>query len=279
MNKLVRYYDNKNEPIIKVGDDTLKLTYFNIVKLDKGKGYTCSLKDYETVWVVMQGNIDIQVDDKKYSGIGQRENIWKGRADSVYAGSGANVNVVSNENDTEIAVAGGYCPEIYDSFRITPDEVEMVDVGSTETKSHRKIFHILGQNANGRAGNLLVSELNCEEGCWSGYPPHKHDTENPPEETEFEEIYHYRFNPGNGFGGQYVFDGVNEPQAYMTRNGDTFAFSSGYHPTVTSPGHEEYVLTIIVGKHQRSLIQNFKEEYRYMNEKIPGISGMVDKFK
>src|SRR5581483_1936577 len=47
--------------------------------------------------------------------------------------------------------------------------------------------------------NLLVSELRCDDGCWSGYPAHKHDTDALPEETCHEEVYHYRFNPENGF--------------------------------------------------------------------------------
>ena len=59
----------------------------------------------------------------------------------------------------------------------------MVEVGSADTHSRRRIFHILGQNAAGRAGRLLVSELYGDAGCWSGYPPHKHDMERAPEET------------------------------------------------------------------------------------------------
>lgn len=279
MHKLIRNYNNDNRAIIDAGNGIIPMSYFNIVRLPKGEKFSFSLYNYETVWVVLKGRVNINVDDNFYTNVGRRESIWEGKADSVYAGSGAAVTVISEDDKTEIAVAGGYCEQKFDSFRITPDEVEFVEVGSSETKSHRKIFHILGHNGNGRTGNLLVSELYCEEGCWSGYPPHKHDTENPPEETAFEELYHYRFKPENGFGGQFVYNVINEPDVFMTRSGDTFAFSSGYHPTVTSPGHEEYIFTVLVGKHRRSLIQNFKEEYRHLMNKIPGIAGMREKFK
>ncbi len=85
-------------------------------------------------------------------------------------------------------------------------------------------------------GRLLVSELYADDGCWSGYPPHKHDTEHPPEETDFEEIYHYRFRPETGFGAQFCYDGNGgEPVVAMTRHGDTFLVDRGYHPSVTSP--------------------------------------------
>ena len=50
----------------------------------------------------------------------------------------------------------------------------------------------------------------------------------------------------------------------MTRHGDTFLLDRGYHPTVTSPGHEEYIFTILVGKSQRGLVQHFKEDYHYL---------------
>ena len=156
----------------------------------------------------------------------------------------------------------------------------MVDVGSVATHSRRRIFHILGQGAAGRAGRLLVSELYADPGCWSGYPPHKHDTERPPDETAFEEIYHYRFRPESGFGAQICYESESAgPHAVMTRHGDTFLIERGYHPTVTSPGCEGYIFTILVGHHQRSLVQFFDPRHRHMMERIPGIQGMRDKFK
>jgi 5-deoxy-glucuronate isomerase len=164
-------------------------------------------------------------------------------------------------------------------FRVAPEEVEAVEVGSLETHSRRRIVHLLGQRHAGRVGNLLVSELYADGGCWSGYPPHKHDTENPPEETDFAELYHYRFRPESGFGAQLVYDRSGASEAYVTRSGDTFYFTRGYHPTVTSPGHDEYLLTVLVGRHGRSLIQNFQEEHRGLMAVIPGIDAMRKKFR
>ena len=160
----------------------------------------------------------------------------------------------------------------------------MVEVGSSATKTHRCIYHILGQNGEGRAGNLVVNELYAEEGCWSGYPPHKHDTEqmgenNVLEETAFEEVYHFRFNPETGFGAQIVYQPDMSSQAFLTRNGDTVVVDRGFHPTVTSPGHDEYILAILVGKHHRSLIQNFQKEHRHLMARFPGISDMQEKYR
>ena len=279
MPDLIRSYDNQNQPIIDAGSELLPLSYFNLIHLTGGQKFAQQLPRHESVYVVLSGNCDIAIDDQRYSGVGQRDDIWSGNADSVYAPPGAAVRLTGNVAHSEIAVAGGRCEQAFASFRIPPDEVDMVDVGSVETNSRRRIFHILGKNADGRAGNLLVSELYADKGCWSGYPPHKHDEERGEAESAFEEIYHYRFRPATGFGAQIAFQPNGTSKAFMTRNGDTFLLDRGYHPTVTSPGHEGYIFTVLVGKNRRSLIQYFSHEHDYLIDQIPGLQDMVDKFK
>lgn len=273
---MIRAYENANEPLL-VGDAPTKLIHFNLVKLGASETYTYNLPEFETAVVPMFGSCHVMVDGHVFEQIGSRANVWSGQADSVYAGPGANVEITA-VTDCEIAIAGGRWTESMEPFRVTPEEVDMVDVGSNETKSRRRIFHILGNKQADQVGRLLVSELYADEGCWSGYPPHKHDTDQPGE-TAHEELYHWRFDPPTGFGTQLWYEEGQEPHAHVTRNGDTFAFSTGYHPTATSPGHASYIFTILVGKTQRSLVQNFEEVHRPLMAKIPGIDAMRAKFK
>jgi 5-deoxy-glucuronate isomerase len=279
MPDLIRRYDNTNRPIVSPKSGVLASTYFNLVRLQKGEVYQATLEGIESLYAVMTGNVDLDVNGTAFPDVGRRPDIWSGNADAVYAPTGAAVRVRANADGTEVAVAGGLCPRVFAPFRVSPSEVDMVDVGSVETRSHRRIFHLLGQNGVGRAGNLLVSELYCDHGCWSGYPPHKHDEDRGRTETAHEELYHYRFRPETGFGGQLCFQPDGTSTCYMTRHGDTFLLDRGYHPTVTSPGHEEYIFTILVGKSQRGLVQHFKEDYDYLMRGIPGIQDMVNKFK
>ena len=278
MPEFIKSYQNNNNSIVDGSSDCLSISYFNLIRLKAGEKHETFMGDYESVWVIMSGNCDISVDGDSFQKIGKRKDIWSGQAESVYVPIQSKVTVRANTS-VEIAVGGGKCEEKYKPFFIGQEDVQMVDVGSSETKSHRQIFHILGQHHKDRCGRLLISELWAEEGCWSGYPPHKHDTDNLPEETDFEEIYHYRFDPGNGFGGQYLMLRDGSEQCFVTRDGDTFAFEQGYHPTSTSPGHKGYIFTILVGRTEKSLIQNFKEEHRYLMDKIPGIGDMRDMFK
>ena len=278
MPEFIKHFDNQNKAIVDGSSDCLSISYFNLIRLKIDEVYKLQLSDYESVWSVLSGNCNIIVDDKSFDNIGKRKDIWSGKAESVYVPIQSKVTVRAN-SDVEIAIGGGKCDEKFEPFFIGQDDVVMVDVGSGETKSHRQIYHILGQHHKDRCGRLLVSELYAEEGCWSGYPPHKHDMDNLPEETDFEEIYHYRFNPESGFGGQYLMLEDGADTCFVTRNGDTFAFEKGYHPTSTSPGHMGYIFTILVGRTQKSLLQNFKEEHRHLMDKIPGIGDMRRMFE
>ena len=59
----------------------------------------------------------------------------------------------------EVFVAGAKYNETLTPFAVHADDVDMVQYGSDDTKTHRKIKHILGQKQHGQVGRLLVSEL------------------------------------------------------------------------------------------------------------------------
>jgi 5-deoxy-glucuronate isomerase len=282
MSLLLRAPRHHNAPLVAPGRGPLALSYFHLLQLRAGESATLDVPSCELLCVVLSGCADIAAGAQEFKHVGRRADIWDGPADSVYCGTCPRVTVRATRDGTEVAVAGAVCATPFAPFRIAPEDVQMVEVGSRATHSRRRIFHILGQNAAGRAGNLLVSELYGDDGCWSGYPPHKHDTERPPEETDFEEIYHYRYRPESGFGAQFCYrenGGGDEPRVVMTRHGDTFCIDRGYHPTVRAPGHEGYIFTILVGRHQRSLVQHFEPAHTHLMAKIPGIQAMRDKFK
>ena len=157
----------------------------------------------------------------------------------------------------------------------------MVQYGSDDTKTHRKIKHILGAKHHDKVGRLLCNELyTVGQGGWSGFPPHKHDTDRLPDETRHDETYNYRFRPNNGFGFQ-LFQQVDEKvgKAEHIVDGSTIAIRTGYHPCVVAPGYEMYYFTILGGLSQRSLVQYFQPEHAYQVETIPGIKDMIAKYK
>lgn len=280
MAKLIRAADHRESPIVEPGAGTLTLSYFRLVRLDAGQGYTIDAPQCELTCVVLSGRADIAACAREFRNVGRRADIWDGPADSVYCGTCPRVTIRAVRDGTEVAVAGGLCEQPFAPFRVTPEEVEVQEVGSLETHTRRTHYSILGANAAGNVGRLVVQEVLVEEGCWLGYPPHKHDDEQPPEETDFEEIYHYRFRPDTGFAGQFCYDGDGSaPMSVMAHHGDTFLIDRGYHPTTVAPGYQGYVFRSLVGRQQRMFKPKFETCHRHLVERIPGVTAMADGFR
>ena len=55
------------------------------------------------------------------------------------------------------------------------------------------------------ADRLLLCEVYTPGGNWSSYPPHKHDTDDPPREVDLDEIYYFRYRDPDGYGFQRVY--------------------------------------------------------------------------
>ena len=275
-------FDNKNSPIVDVDDATVPLNYFNIVKLAKGQAFDYQVPGYETCIVPATGSIDVDVEGFKTTGLGGRvEDVWGGEPEGVYVPSGAKVEMVCLSETAEVFIAGAKYDEILDPFAVRADEIDLVQYGSDDTKTHRKIKHIIGQKQHGKVGRLLVSELfTVGAGGWSGFPSHKHDTDRLPTETRHDETYNFRFKPNWGSGVQMLQREDNTPgEAYHIMDGSTICLDSGYHPCCVLPGYEMYYFTILGGLSQRSLVQYFQPTHAYQIETIPGIKDMIAKFK
>ncbi|CCN50375.1 Putative myo-inositol catabolism protein [Vibrio nigripulchritudo MADA3029] len=285
MGKHIPPFDNQNQPVIDVNDDTTPLCYFNPVSLKQGESHTYRLENYESVVVLAGGTCDITVNGESFPEIGQRESVWDGDPSGVYVPVGSEAVITCVSNAADVLIAGGRYddkdkPELQ-PFAVTPNEVDKVQYGSDDTKTHRKIKHILGQKNADQRGRLLVSELfTVGAGGWSGFPSHKHDEERPPTETRYEEVYQFRFNPGQGFGAQFLYEHEDDQgPVYHVKTGSVIAIDKGYHPSVAAPGYEMYYFTIIVGESSKSLIQYFDPHHEYQVHTIPGIKDMVAKFK
>lgn len=274
-------YENKNSPLVDAGDPRVPLTYFNIVKLRPGETFTYRVPGYETCVVPATGTIDVDVDGQRFEGIGERgADVWDGEPEGVYAPQGTPVRLQAVTR-AEVFVAGARYEKTLEPFAVRKDDIDLVQYGSDETKTHRKIKHILGARHHGKVGRLLVSELfTVGQGGWSGFPPHKHDTDRPPEETRHDEVYNFRFKPDKGFGLQLKQgDDGGIGEAFHIVDGSTFVIDKGYHPCVVAPGYEMYYFTILGGLSQRPLVQFFQPEHAEQVETIPGIKDMIAKFK
>jgi|TARA_Y100000813_G_scaffold183254_1_gene153531 5-deoxy-glucuronate isomerase len=273
-------YDNENNPIVDANNKTVPLNYFNIVKLKKGEAFEYQVPGYETCIVPATGTININVEGMEFKMLGNRvEDVWDGEPEGVYVPVGAKAEMACMSENAEVFIAGAKYDKVLVPFDVR--ESDLVQYGSDETKTHRKIKHILGQKQHDKVGRLLVSELyTVGAGGWSGFPSHKHDTNRIPKETRHDETYNFRFKPNWGSGLQMLQRSDNEPgDAYHIVDGSTICIDHGYHPCCVLPGYEMYYFTILGGLSQRSLIQYFQPTHAYQVETIPGIKDMIAKFK
>jgi len=275
-------YDNRNEPIVAADNDCVPLNFFNIVKLKKGETFSYQVPGYETCIVPATGTVDVDVEGARFAALGNRTvDVWDGEPEGVYVPVGATATMVCASDAAEVFVAGAKYDQVLEPFDVRGDEIDFVQYGSDETKTHRKIKHILGQRQAGRVGRLLVSELyTVGQGGWSGFPSHKHDTDRLPDETHHDETYNFRFRPNYGSGMQMLQRVDNEPgDAYHIVDGSTICIDKGYHPCAVLPGYEMYYFTILGGASQRPLVQYFQPTHAAQLKTIPGIMDMVAKFK
>lgn len=274
-------HDNKNRPIIGADHPLVPLVYFNIVKLARGESFVSTVPGYETCIVPATGTVEVRTSGEVFAAIGQRrENVWDGEPEGVYVATSAPAEITCQSDQAEVFVAGARFDQVLPPFAVRAGDIDPVQYGSDETKTHRKIKHILGTKYHGRVGRLLVSELyTVGTGGWSGFPSHKHDTNRLPLETHHDEAYNFRFNPARGSGLQMLQREDGKPgDAYHLVDGSTVVIDKGYHPCCVLPGYQMYYFTILAGQTQRSLVQFFQPSHADQIETIPGIKDMIAKF-
>ena len=139
-------YDNENKAIVDVEDTVVPLNYFNIVKLKRGESFRYGLNGYETCIVPATGTIDVSVGSFSAGDLGGRgEDVWDGEPEGVYVPTATEAGFTCTSDAAEVFIAGAKYDETLEPFAVRADELDLVQYGSDDTKTHRKIKHILGE--------------------------------------------------------------------------------------------------------------------------------------
>ena len=152
-------FDNQNKPIVDIDDNHVPLNYFNIVKLNKDQSFEYKTPGYETCIVPATGTINVNVEGYQVTDLGTRTiDVWDGEPEGVYVPSGAKASFVALK-DSEIFIAGAKFDKTFEPFAVRVNEIDKVQYGSDDTKTHRKIKHILGSKHHDKVGRLLCLSL------------------------------------------------------------------------------------------------------------------------
>jgi 5-deoxy-glucuronate isomerase len=220
---------------------------FQVLRLREGQRLERPAAAEEACIVLLGGRCRAWAADLRWPEVGARTSPFDGLPHALYVPSGTAYGLEAVTPLVEVAIGTGPVttptrqlpPRV-----IAPDEVRVSTRGSGTTE--RTIHDILMEDQP--AETLLVTEVLTPGGHWSSYPPHKHDTPDPPRETSLEELYYHRLRRPEGWAIQRVYarDGSLD-ETVTVRDGDCVLVPRGYHPVSAAPGFDLYYLNVMAG--------------------------------
>ncbi len=216
---------------------------FEVMRLHPGETRDARADGKETCLVFLGGTGSVLSSEGNFDEVGERANVFEGRAHTVYLPVGARFSIKARTK-LEVAVCQSAAAQRFPAKWVRPDDVEVEERG--DGNASRTIHHVIKPEF--QAEKLMVVEVFTPSGNWSSYPPHKHDQHLPPKEHDLEEIYYYRIDRPEGFAIQRVYtDDRRIDETLTCRDGDLVLVREGYHPVVAAPGCNVYYLNVLAG--------------------------------
>lgn len=218
---------------------------FAVYHLTRGQTLRSAADGRETTLVVLSGIGRAELNGQQVGQVGERLSVFEDKAPyALYLSEDASYQVECISDVMEIAVASAPTIHRHLPVRVVRPQDVSVEIRG-EGNTQRRVQHIL--DIDQEAERLIVVEVITPAGNWSTFPPHKHDTENPPHEAYLEETYYHHVQPADGFAFQrvYTYDGFDE--TVTVHDGDLVLVPKGYHVVSAAPGCELYYLNIMAG--------------------------------
>ena len=231
---------------MNVTPESARWTYvaFEAFRLPPGARLRRRLAEREACVVVLGGTCDITSDAGAWRGVGERATPFDGAPAGAYLPPGTEFEIGARGGAVELAIGHAPARRGAQARVLRPADARLEIRGSGAME--RRIHHILMDEAP--AESLLVTEVVTPGGHWSSYPPHKHDTNDPPRETALEEVYYHRLRDGRGFAVQRVYTTDRSlDECISVTDGDVVLVPRGFHTVSAPPGYESYYLNVMAG--------------------------------
>jgi 5-deoxy-glucuronate isomerase len=221
---------------------------FAVYHLSRGQTLRGAADGRETAVVVLSGIGKAELNGQSVGQLGERLSVFENKAAyALYLSEDASYQVECTSDGMEVAVASAPTTHQHLPARvIRPEDVSVELRGEGNTQ--RRVQHIL--DTDQEAERLIVVEVITPAGNWSTFPPHKHDTEDPPHEAYLEETYYHHVQPADGFAFQRVYNYEGFDEAVAVQDGDLVLVPKGYHVVSAAPGCDLYYLNIMAGPHR-----------------------------
>ena len=228
---------------------------FRALRLAAGDSEHVATGPRELCIVVLAGCVDVTIGGQEFDELGNRDSVFDDRAPAALYVPSHHAVAIHAFSPAEVALCSAPCDD-------KPRAVKLLDPAAMRRS-------VRGQGSNTRyicdilphddptAAHLLVVEVRTPAGHSSSYPPHKHDSEAPPTETQLEETYYHRLNPAQGFAFQRVYtDDRSLDEAMAVEDHDVVMVPRGYHPVVVPHGYESYYLNVMAGPNRLWVFRN-----------------------
>ena len=223
--------------------------------------------DRETAVVLQSGSdaIVTEAAGERYVLEG-RASVFDDLPSAYYLPAGRTATILgAADGSTTLAISSAPArPEVSAGLRsvlIRPSDIKVEIRGAG--RSTRQINHVIAPDFP--ADRLLVVEVLTPAGNWSSWPPHKHDTDDMPDEAVLEEIYHYRFRRPEAWAIQRIYRASGGPLGaprdalWAVRDGEVVVVTDGYHPFVANDADDAYYLNALAGD-RRTMACSFDPE-------------------
>jgi 5-deoxy-glucuronate isomerase len=217
---------------------------FELFDLQAGQVLAGQTEAREICLVLVSGRADAAAAGEDFGAIGERMDPFAGSPWSLYVPPRTSWRVAA-QTACELAICSAPATGGKPARLIPPVDVTQETRGAGANTRH--VRNILPDTSS-FAESLLVVEVVTPGGNWSSYPPHKHDTDDFPNETYLEETYYHRLARGSGFALQRVYtdDGALD-ETMAVRDRDVVLVPRGYHPVGAPHGFDLYYLNVMAG--------------------------------
>ncbi|TDB83071.1 5-deoxy-glucuronate isomerase [Actinomadura sp. KC216] len=215
----------------------------HVLELPDGGSHELETGEFETIVLPLSGSCTVECDGERFELAG-RDDVFSRVTDFAYVPRDARVRV---RGRGRFALAGARC-EARLTPRYGPAEAVPVELRGAGAAS-RQVNNFGTPEGFPYAEKLIACEVLTPGGCWSSFPPHKHDEETP-DEAVLEETYYFEVAGESGMAYQRVYGSPGRPIDVLAevRSGDAVLIPHGWHgPSMAVPGHDLYYLNVMAG--------------------------------
>lgn len=243
------------QKIVTPENSDLRKINLGFIKNDANERFEGTTKGEECAFVITEGSVRFFLEDSLMGEL-KRKNVFDEPPSAVYLPPYSNYTIESVRK-SELCILSCAAKGTGKPRLIETKDIRKKRVG--EDPYMRDMSEILpGEFPSER---LILGETITDPGNWASYPPHKHDTDNPPEETALEEIYFFKITPRTGFGTMRIFN-EHEDNMFLIENDEVVTIPNGYHPVSVAPKHRMYYLWALAGE-TKKIISFTHPSYRF----------------